>query len=34
MNSEARILRDPQSVAEDQLVEATEKAGYRVAGKP
>ncbi len=33
-DSEARILHDPESVAEDQLAEAIEKAGYRVAGKP
>jgi len=29
----ALILHDPQSVAEDQLVETIEKAGYRVAAK-
>ncbi|RJQ65770.1 MAG: copper chaperone [Desulfobacteraceae bacterium] len=30
---EARILYETQLVAEDQLVEAIEKAGYRVGGK-
>lgn len=31
--SQARILHDPQTVAEDQLAAAIEKAGYRVKGK-
>jgi copper chaperone CopZ len=31
--SEARVLYDLKTVAEDQLVAAIEKAGYRVAGK-
>ncbi len=30
-DSEARILYDRQAVAEDQLVELIEKAGYRVS---
>ncbi len=30
---EARIIYDTKTVAEDQLVAAIEKAGYRVAGK-
>jgi copper chaperone CopZ len=32
-DSEARILFDTKILAEDQLVAAIEKAGYRVAGK-
>ncbi len=32
-DSEARILFDTKILAEGQLVEAIEKAGYRVAGK-
>ena len=31
--SEARVLYEAKTVAEDQLVAAIEKAGYRVAGK-
>jgi len=28
-----RILHDPESITEDQLAEAIEKAGYHVVGK-
>jgi copper chaperone CopZ len=32
-DGEARILYDTHVIAEDQLVEAIKKAGYRVVGK-
>ena len=32
-DSEARVLYDTKAIAEDHLVAAIEKAGYRVAGK-
>jgi copper chaperone CopZ len=31
--AEARILYDPQAIAEDRLVAAIEKPGYRVVGR-
>lgn len=32
-DGEARVLYDTHAIAEDQLVEAIEKAGYRVVSK-
>lgn len=32
-DGEARVLYDPQSIVEDQLTAAIEKAGFRVTGR-